>query len=442
MYSIMSHPNENIVSVPSFWDNVSSARSPASRLTDSIRAEITIIGGGFTGLSTALALAKAGKKVAVLEGCVIGWGASGRNNGQVIPVLSAAEPDAIEQRFGETGERLVHLIRDSAEYTFDLAKKENIECEAEQTGWFQPAHTPDHIRISQQRHKAWAKRGAPCRMVDRNESVKMLGSDKWYGGMFNPTGGHINPLAYARGLASACEAVGVQIFENTPATDVTRSGDGWIVHSENGEVTSDAVMLATHAYSDAIRPQLSPIIARTTIPVNAWQVASEPLSEDLRKYIVPGRQAVSDTRGDLQYFRYDARNRLISGGAMIFQQNAQERMKSIIGKRFTDNFPALKDLRFSHVWSGYVGRTVDGFPHFHQLGPDYWAWTGGNGRAVALSIALGPKLAKAITGTSQKDLSLPVTEITQIPMHFIARRVARLALVWFRWRDGQPPKIN
>ena len=126
----------------------------------------------------------------------MGFGGTGRNNGQVIPVLSAAEPDAIENRFGETGQRFVKLLQNSASDLFDLIRAEGIECEACQTGWFQPAHTPEHMRVSQSRVNAWAKRGAPATLLDQQQSADMIGSNRWFGGMFNPTGGRYIPPTY------------------------------------------------------------------------------------------------------------------------------------------------------------------------------------------------------------------------------------------------------
>ena len=193
-----SRPDRNPLSL---WQAVSPERIASSALRGQLKTEVAIVGGGFTGLSTALHLARSGRKVCVVEGRTIGWGGSGRNNGQVIPVLSAAEPDAIEQHYGQAGERLVELVRDSADYLFNLIAAENIACEAEQTGWFQPAHSAAHVQLSETRHAAWVKRGAPCQMLDGDATAKLLGSDFWYGGMLNPSGGHINPLMLARGLA-------------------------------------------------------------------------------------------------------------------------------------------------------------------------------------------------------------------------------------------------
>ncbi len=431
---IASKPSADALSL---WNSVSPTRATSAPLNTEITTQVAIVGGGFTGLSTALHLAKKGCKVCIIEGKTIGWGGSGRNNGQVIPVLSGSEPDELEAHHGETGERFVGLIRDSADELFNLVRDENIDCEAEQTGWFQPAHSPSHVSISAKRVEAWAKRGAPCQLLDNQETTQLLGSKNWYGGILNPTGGHINPLMLARGLAQACERAGVTIFEDSPVNNVKRIGSQWSVISNNGNVKCDAVLMATNAYSNELAGNFEPKISRSIVPVSSWQMSTKPVSKALQSEIIPGRQAVSDTRNDLQFFRYDARDQLVSGAALMFSNYASKRLTQLVGGRLAKAFPQLGKLEFTHIWSGYVGITPDRFPHFHQIGPGYYSAIGFNGRGVALSIAVGRELAKAISGGSEKDLALPFSAAKKIPFHSLTRRVSRSALAYYRWRDNQ-----
>lgn len=426
----------------SIWADVTPARTPAPPLEGEKQAEVIVIGGGFSGLSTALHLAKRGRQVLLLEAMAVGWGASGRNNGQVIPTMSAAEPDQFVERFGETGERMARLIGQSAEYLFRLVEAEGIDCEAEQTGWFQPAHSPGRIKLSEKRVEAWRRYGSPAELLDREAARKLLGSDFWYGGMLNPTGGHINPLALARGLAAACERYGVTLHETSPVTGYAREGDGWRVRTPKGSVRARAVVLATNAYTDAINERLETRISRQIVPILSWQMASEPLGDNIRATVVPGRQAVSDTRADLRFFRYDARNRFITGGSVLGSHNAEARVIARTTENITQAFPQLKGIRFTHVWSGRIGITQDRFPHFHRLGPDFWSWTGCNGRGVALSVALGRELAAAVDGVSPKELALPLTEPEPIPFHPIAKRIAPLILAWYKRRDFAELKLD
>lgn len=425
---------------PSIWAATAAPRTPAPPLAGEAETDVAIVGGGFSGLSTALHLARRGRRAVVLEGAEVGWGASGRNNGQVIPTLSAVEPDAIVKRFGDAGERLVHLIRDSAAITFDLIRAEGIACEAEQTGWVQPAHSPGRIRLSQKRVEAWRRFGAPAEFLDGGQTRELLGSDYWYGAMLNPTGGHINPLALARGLAAACERLGVTIHETTPVQSTAREGDFWVLTTPQGRLKARAVVLATQAYTDALVPGLAPKVARSIVPVLSWQVATEPLGDNLRATIVPGRQAVSDTRADLHFFRYDARNRLVTGGALMIPLGADGKLRRIVGERMARAFPAMGAPNLTHIWNGYIAITPDRWPKVHRLGPDFWGWIGCNGRGVALSVAMGREIAAALDGVALDTLAMPLTEPQPIPFHAIGRRVAPAVLAWYRRRDKVEPR--
>src|SRR5436189_3704850 len=173
---------------PSLWAAVTPQGPALPLLQGSVQADVVIIGAGFTGLSTALHLREAGVDVAVVEAAEPGWGASGRNNGQVIPTLSRPDPDDIVARHGAVGERFVALLRDSASTLFEVVGRYGIEAEQEQTGWVQPVHSPGRIRIAERRVRQWSKLGAPVELLSRDQTRRMLGSDAWYGGFWNKSG--------------------------------------------------------------------------------------------------------------------------------------------------------------------------------------------------------------------------------------------------------------
>lgn len=429
---------------PSIWAEVSIPRPPKPKLQGEVEADAVVIGGGFTGLSSALHLARRGLSVVLLEATAVGWGASGRNNGQVIPILTAAEPDAMIARHGDAGERFARLVGASADYLFDVAREEGIEAEAEaeQAGWFQPAHSPGRIRLSEKRVNAWRRLGFPAELLDANASEKLLGARFWHGGMYNRTGGHVNPLGLARGLAAAAERRGAIIHEDSPATGWTREGDFWRARTAEGSVKARALILATNAYTDQAIPSLAPRLARSIVPVLSWQMATEPVGDNLRRAILPGREAVSDTSGDLRFFRYDARNRLITGGAVLGPWNVAARAKEKAAGRLAEAFPDLGAPKMTHVWSGYVGMTWDRFPRIHRLGPDGWAWIGCNGRGVALSVSLGREMAAAVAGEPEAELALPLSEPRPLPAHSIARRIAPWYLAWLKRADRREPNFD
>jgi len=424
---------------PSLWASVTPPRPPSAALAGEVRADVAIVGAGFTGLSAALALAERGRKVVVLEAAVVGWGASGRNNGQVIPTMTGAEPDAMARLFGETGERFAQLVSDSAAGLFDLVRRQGIDCEAVQNGWFQPAHSPGRVRLSAARVEAWGRRGAPVRLLDAAETAALVGSKDWYGGMLNASGGHLNPLAYVRGLAKAAEAAGARIFEGTAVTGLARSGDGWRLTTPGGAILADRVLLASNGYTDWFAPSLAPKIARSLIPVLSWQMATAPQPDHVRAEILPGLQALSDTHGDLRFFRWDARGRLVSGGAMILPFDGARRLKALIGERLAGIFPQMGEPKFDYVWNGRIGMTDDRMPRFHNPAEGLWTWVACNGRGVALSTALGRVFADALGGVPPAELPVPITPVRPYPFHAVARIVAPAMLAWYRFKDAREP---
>jgi glycine/D-amino acid oxidase-like deaminating enzyme len=430
-------PIANVSWPDSLWAAMTPPGPDLPELIGTAEADVIVIGGGFTGLSTALHLREAGVDVAIVEAMEPGWGASGRNNGQVIPTLSRPDPDDIIARHGATGERFVALLRDSASTLFDVVRRYQIQAEQEQAGWVQPVHSPGRIKIAERRVRQWSKFGASVELLSRDQTRQMLGSDAWFGGFWNKTGGHINPLALSRGLARVVMDRGGRIYARSPAASFERRGDRWVVKTDNGQINGRALIVATNAYTGEFSKSLMPAIAHEVMPVLSWQMATQPLSDDVRKSIIPGRQAMSDTHGELYFARYDARNRLVTGGAVIGPGNKAERLKLRVAERLRRLWPQIGQVNFDYVWNGYVGMTTDFLPRIHRLGPDAYGWTGCNGRAVALSIALGDELSKAVRGLPESSLALPFSDPAPIAAHGLLRRLAPLMLMVYRRRDAR-----
>lgn len=421
----------------SLWAAVTPPGPDLPQLVGTAEADVIVIGGGFTGLSTALHLREAGVDVAIVEAMEPGWGASGRNNGQVIPTLSRPDPDDIVAKHGAAGERFVVLLRDCASTLFDVVRRYRIAAEDEQAGWVQPVHSPGRIKIAERRVRQWSKFGAPVELLSRDQVSQMLGSEAWFGGFWNKTGGHINPLALSRGMARVVLDLGCRIYARSPAIGFERRNDCWVVKTEKGEISGRALVLATNAYTGEFSNSLAPDIAHEAMPILSWQMATQPLSDAARKTIIPGRQAMSDTHGELYFARFDARNRLVTGGAVIGPGNKAERIKTRVTERLQRLWPQIGPVQFDYVWNGYVGMTTDFLPRIHRLGPNAFGWTGCNGRAVALAISLGDELSKAVRGVPEKDLALPFSDPVPIVAHGLLRHVAPLMLMLYRWRDAR-----
>ena len=426
----------------SFW-YANAAAAPATRpLEGETTADVAIIGAGYTGLSCALHLAEAGARAVVLESGEIGSGASGRNNGQVIPTFSRIEPDALvattpqEQGGQAKGEELAQLVADSAALTFELIRKHGMRCDAVQGGWVQPAHTLGRVRLAEQRAAAWARRGAPVELLDRAGIERVTGSRYWHGGWMNRSGGRVQPLAYCRELARVAMAKGAQVFTGSRAKGTSRQGQRWQVSTAGGTVLAERVVIATHAYSDGLWPGL----ARTVFPVNSYQMATVPLPQEVQGSVLPGAAACSDTQGDLHFFRLSPEGRLVTGGGLVFQSDYARRLRGRIGARVARVFPQVGVVDFDFVWHGAVGVTIDSRPHAHELAPGVLAWLGCNGRGVALATCAGAHLARACLGTPFAQLPLPFSSLTPVFGHAIGKRIASFALALFRWRDRQEYK--
>lgn len=416
---------------PSLWVATAPPPPNTSALEGETRADLCVVGAGFTGLSAALRAAEGGASVVVLEAGAIGWGGSGRNNGQVIPNLSRMDPDEIARTFGAKGEAFVALIRDSASLVFDLIRKHGIEAEAVQNGWIQPAHRPGRMKLAESRVRQWGGRGAPVELLDRAAMARLTGTDHWHGGWINRTGGRINPLGLARGLAAAAMRAGARLFTRSPAVGLVREGAAWVVRTPRGRVVADRVILATNAYSDDLWPGLR----REVIPIASYQMATAPVSDNVRRTILPEGHTLSDTRGDLYFYRFDANGRLVTGGGLVMARNWRERIIARIGRRVATVYPQLGVPRFDYVWWGYVGITADRAPHVHELAPGVTTWIGCNGRGVALGTAIGRELARQALGTPWEDLPVLREKLKPIPAYGFARAIAPLAVLERRWRD-------
>jgi glycine/D-amino acid oxidase-like deaminating enzyme len=430
---------------PSLWAATAPAGAVLPALEGDQAADVVVVGAGFTGLSTAIHLREMGVGATVIEAAEPGWGASGRNNGQVIPTLSGHDPSAMVKRHGEAGERFNAVLRDSAAYLFDLVRRYDIAAEAEQAGWVQPVHSPGRLKLAEKRVREWSALGAPVELLDRAAVSQMLGSSAWFGGFWNRTGGHINPLALTRGLAAVALRLGAVIYARSPAVSMAHANGWWTVNTANGSVRARALVLATNAYTGEFEKQLAPQIAHEVIPVLSWQMATKPISDNIAKTVIPGRQAMSDTHRELYFARWDARNRLVTGGAATFPGAGGASLRKPVAERLQRMWPQLGDVEFDYVWSGYVGMTPDnllhpevpGFPRIHRLGPNGFAWVGCNGRAVALSISLGRELARATQTVAIEKLGLPLSDPKPRPLQPIVRRLAPFALPLYRRLDAK-----
>lgn len=419
---------------PSLWAATAAPALPAPPLDGDVSVDVCIVGGGFAGLSTALHLAEQGTRVALLEEHEPGWGGSGRNGGQVIPGLKY-DPDELQTMFpGALGERLAQFAGGTADSVFDLIKKHNMDVPLVCNGWIQGAHTAAGLDLVSRRAAQWAKRGVSgAKALSASEVAALLGTNKYVGGWLDPRGGGIQPLSYARGLARAAAGAGASIHGLSPATALQRDGSRWKVTTAQGAVVrADRVVLCTNGYTGALWPGL----ARSVITPNSFQVATEPLPEDIARTILPQGHVSSDTRQLLLYFRLDHQRRLIMGGRGPFREPTSPldwgHLERVIGHMF----PAAANAPIAFRWCGRVAITRDFLPHLHEPAPGLLIDIGCMGRGVGLQTSMGRAMANYIVSGNVDALPVPVTGVKAFPLHRFRQIYLSAIIAWYRMRDG------
>lgn len=390
----------------SLWDETAAEPGSENEMTADVVTDIAVVGGGFTGLSTALHAAANGLDCCVLEARQIGFGGSGRNVGLVNAGLWLP-PQDVRKHFGEErGAKLVQVLGDGPNYVMSLIEQHQIRCELTRTGTIHAAHSPRGFKDLQRRAEEWSRLGAPVSLLSKDAACRKIGSPVFYGGLLDSRAGTINPMGYVRGLARAAKAAGARIHTGVSVTKLIRRGDGWLLETANGTVTAKSVVLATNAYTDDLWPGLS----SSFVPINYFQVATVPLG-DRAASILSERQGLWDTGTIMFSLRRDAADRLIIGsmGSVIGgEKGLSERWAARQLKRL---FPDLGPVAFEKSWHGKIAMTADHIPRIHRLADGLYTPIGYNGRGIAPGTIFGKAMADLLAGGDEADLPLPVTGV-------------------------------
>lgn len=409
--------------------------APAPRrptATGEITADLLVIGGGFAGLSTALHAAEAGLKVLLLEANQIASGATGRNAGFVVPNFAKVDPEGVRSALGEAkGNQLVQMAAASADLVFDLIKRHAITCDAQRSGWIQPSHSTTALTRAKDRVRQWSAEGRPVEFLTAAAVQTLTGARGWLGGWIDHSGGVLNPVAYARGLACAAEAAGAHLHEASRVTALTATPEGWLARTETATIKARRVVVATNAYAGGLVPGL----AHSFFPLKVFQIATEPLPQSIRARLLPGGQCVSDSRRNLFTFRFDAANRLITGGMHILGIGADARVPKAIHRRMAQmlDLPELPPLQYA--WSGLAAVMPSFLPRLIAPAPNLIAGIACNGRGIAMTTAMGRELAQWSTGTPAEALAIPVAPPAPIPLHALMRHAPNALLPISQLRD-------
>ena len=378
------------------------------------------MGGGFTGLSTALHAATAGIDCHLLEARRIGHGGSGRNVGLVNAGLWLP-PSKVRARLGaERGDALIARLGAAPDLVYGLIETHQIRCEARRGGTIHAAHAPRGYAELAQRAADWQNLGAPVELLPPAAAAARIGSQAFHGGLFDARAGTINPMGYARGLARAARAAGARISVDTPVLSLRPATAGWALATPAGTLTARQVVLATNAYSDALWPGL----AASYTPLEYFQLATEPLGER-SKTILPGGEGLWDTGTIMFSLRRDAEGRLIVGsmGREIGGNRGLSRRWAT--RRLTKLFPDLGPVHFTDAWHGRIAMTPDHLPRIHRLAEGVHTAIGYNGRGIGPGTVFGQALAPLAGGGDPSDLPLPVSDLTPAPLRALRSRFYR-----------------
>ena len=396
------------------------------------RADVAVVGGGFTGLSAALHLAERGVTVAVLESHEVGWGASGRNGGQVNPGLKF-DPDQIEADFGlGMGRRMIGFSGAAPQRVFDLIERHQIQCEAQRGGTIRAAKSVRNAALVRASAEKWAARVDDTVLLDAAGMRDATGTGRYLCGMLDRRGGNVNPLGYARGLARAAQQAGARIHGGSPALRTEQVPGGWRVTTPGGSVTAEKLALCTNGYTDALWPGLK----RSIVPVFSMIAATAPLPEPLAHAVMPSRAVLFEVAAMTVYYRVDAAGRLLMGGrSPSYDTGERARFKYLID--YTETlFPALRGVDWTHFWNGQLAISTDHYPHFHEPAPGVLASLAYNGRGVAMATAMGSQIADRFLGASPDQLSMPITGLREIPFHGLWRTALSARVAYGRIRDS------
>lgn len=405
---------------------------PAPPLVGTTRVDAAVVGGGFAGCAAALALAEAGASVALLEAQDIGWGASGRNGGQVIPGLKL-DPSELRARFGDAaGRALAEQAGGAADLVFGLVARHAIRCAPVRAGWIQAAHAPQALDRVLRRARDWDAEGAPVELLDAAALRDRTGTAGYCGGWRDKRAGTVQPLAYVRGLARAAAAAGAALHGGSPVRRLSCQPGGWLLEAEGGTVLAPAVLICTDAYSGALVPGL----AQSMLLVQSVQVATGPMPAELRARVLPGGECVSETRRLAYYFRTSPDGRLVFGGRGAVGDAHSATMFASLLRAMHRTVPGSAGLPVEHRWSGQVGLTLDGLPRVLEPQPGLFVGMGYNGRGVAMATRMGGWLADRLHRGAATPL--PASAMAPIPWHGARRPAlaAGIALAWLRDRLG------
>lgn len=387
------------------WEIISpEKRRSYDSLNEDTAADVAVVGGGITGLSTALHLAERGVSVIVLEAGDIPTGGSGRNVGLVNAGLWIAPDDILGALGAENGERANRVLGEAPGQVFDLIDRHGIDAQSTRTGTLHLAHNAKGGEELARRVEQFQRRGAPVELLEAEACEQRIGTKKIQCALLDRRAGTINPTAYTRGLARAAFDAGAVIHTASTVTQIDSANNGWHVKTATGSVQADRVVMATNAYSDDDWNGVS----QHFFQGHFFQVASTPLTSETANSILPERQGAWDTRTVLSSMRRDADGRLVLGSLGQGDNKPVAYLKSWANRVQRHYFPQLEQVEWEYTWSGQIGFTPDHTLRVFEMAPGMLAATGYNGRGITTGTMVGKGFAEYIATGDDASLPLPL----------------------------------
>jgi gamma-glutamylputrescine oxidase len=389
----MSSPNhEN-----SYYAASANDKAIRPQLTGEHRCDVCVVGAGFTGISTALSLAEKGKRVIVVEGSRIGFGASGRNGGQIVNSFNR-DIDYIFKSYGEDiGQKMAKMAFAGSELIRHRIEKYNIDCDLKHGNLF-AACNPKQFEDLKAKKALWESHGHnELELLSASSIQEHIGSDRYAGGLLDRKGGHIQPLNLVLGQAKAFEELGGQIFEDSEVIRLEQGKPGRVV-TKQGVVVADTIVVAGNAYMFGLLPE----VEKKAMPCGTQVIATEPLPVDIQKKLLPTGHCVEDCNYLLDYYRLSGDGRLIYGGGTTYGARDPGKIESIIVPKMLKTYPILQNVKIDFAWTGNFLLTMMRMPQVGKIGDNLYYAQGYSGHGVTNSHLMGEILSDAIDGDTER----------------------------------------
>ncbi|MEO0397832.1 MAG: FAD-binding oxidoreductase [Pseudomonadota bacterium] len=416
-------------------------KAPFPTLNGRDDAQVCVIGGGFTGVATAVELAERGYSVILLESNRVGWGASGRNGGQIIGGYGgplSGDPERADRMLGAgAGEMIDAMGLECVDIIRERIAKYSIDCDL-QWGFLNVALKKREMKDLREYHTSLVNARYPhkLRLLTANEVNEYLGTDRYIGGLADDGWGHIQPLDLCKGEARIAERLGARIYEQSLVTDI-EFGDRVKISTDAGVVTADTAVLCGNAYLAKFAPKLAPKLSRYILPATSYIIATEPLSDNLAKSVMPQNYAVCDQRTALDYFRLSADNRMLFGGVSNYTAKPPRSLTNLMRQKMAHVFPQLADVRVDYHWGGYMGIGINRIPQLGQLSGNVYYSQAYGGHGVAPTHMSARLIAEKISGEGKRfDLMAKVNHFPYPGFGFMRQSMFAAGMSFYKLRDA------